>query len=119
MLRRWGHDFPIDKGGGGCLTLSRLLGMGIFLAEIRNGQSTISENHVFYCTGKKNTQKRMPFPHAFMFHLPSCFGKKRQVVLLMDHGFIFIQAHRPLALILTAEHKHKINGKALALSSLP
>ena len=74
MLKRWGHDFPKDKGGMFKLA-NRLVGMGRVLVEIRNGKSTISKNHVFYRMGKKKSQKCMSFPHAFMFHLPSHFGK--------------------------------------------
>ena len=39
------------------------------------GRAPFLKNHVFYCMGKKSTQKHMSFPHAFMFHLPSRFGK--------------------------------------------
>ena len=74
----------------GCLTLSRLVGMGRVLEKIWNGQSTISENCVFF-------EKCLSFPHAFMFHLPSCFGKKGRHFVdgSWIHSFIhFIQARK-------------------------
>ena len=61
---------------GGCLTLSRLVGMGRVLEEIRNGQSTISENHVFYCMGKKKHPKTHAIPSCIHVSPSLAFWKK-------------------------------------------
>ena len=82
---------------GGCLTLSHLVGMGIFLAEIQNGKSTISENCVFIAWARKKPKKACHSLTRSCFTFPHVL-EKWQDVLLMDHGFIhsfiFIQARR-------------------------